>query len=83
MRQLIAWGGLLALVVLHLDFWRGPRPGTVFGWLPEDMAYRLAWMAAAAIYLLYFTYRVWDGDEAEDQAGDGDGDGGPGGGAGR
>ena len=65
MTRLVAWIAFAALVVLHLDFWRGPRPGLVFGWLPEDMAYRLLWMAGAFAYLLFFTARVW-GDESAD-----------------
>lgn len=61
----VAWGGLALLLVLHLDFWRGPRPGLLFGWCPEELAYRLGWMALACLYLHFFCTRVWRaGDEA-------------------
>lgn len=60
----LAWLGGLALLVLHLDFWRGPRPDLVFGAIPEELAYRVLWMLAAAAYLWFFTARVWtDEDE--------------------
>ena len=58
--RIVAWVWFLALVVLHLDFWRPQRPDLWFGWLPEDMAYRLAWMVGAFFFLLFFTYRVWN-----------------------
>ena len=61
--RLIAWIGLAALFALHLDFWRPQRPLLYFGWLPEEMAYRLAWMLLAWIYLLYFTRFVWTSEE--------------------
>lgn len=57
--RLIAWAGLILLLVLHLDFWRPQRAVLYFGWLPEDMAWRLAWMVLAWIYLVYFTLKVW------------------------
>ena len=60
----IAWAGGLLLVALHLDFWRPQRAELWLGWLPEDMAYRLSWMLAAFLYLLFFTTRVWREDDA-------------------
>lgn len=54
-----AVAGLALLVALHLDFWREQRPVLYFGWLPEEMAWRLLWIFAAWLYLLYFTTRVW------------------------
>lgn len=60
----LAVAGALALLILHLDFWRGPRPTLLFGAIPEELAYRLGWMLAAAAYLWFFTARVWtDEDE--------------------
>lgn len=55
----LAWGGALLLLVLHLDFWREDRARIFFGWLPEELAYRLAWMLLGWIYLLWFCARVW------------------------
>ena len=53
------------LVALHLDFWRTQRPNLWLGWLPEELLWRLAWMAAAFAYLVYFTRCVWtEEDEA-------------------
>ncbi len=57
--RFLAWAGLLFLLVLHVDFWRPQRPVLYFGWLPEELAYRIAWMVLAWIYLMFFTSRVW------------------------
>jgi hypothetical protein len=55
---LLAWAGALALLALHLDFWRPQRVAFV-GWLPEELAFRVAWMLAAWAYLWFFCARVW------------------------
>lgn len=65
MHRALAWGGFLLLIVFHLDFWRPQRPVLYFGWLPEDMAYRLVWMLFAWLYLIYFTTWVWGPREDE------------------
>jgi hypothetical protein len=57
--RIVGWVGFLALLVLHLDFWRGQRTVLYFGWLPEEVAYRLGWMALAFAYLLYYCARLW------------------------
>ena len=62
MHRALGWGGFLLLIGLHLDFWREQRPVLYFGWIPEDMAYRLAWMVLAWLYLMYFTRYVWRED---------------------
>ena len=62
MHRFLAWGGFLLLIGLHLDFWREQRPVLYFGWIPEDMAYRLLWMGLAWLYLVYFTTYVWRED---------------------
>lgn len=59
----IAWVGLVALLVLHLDFWRGPRTDLWFGFVPEEIGYRVVWMLAAWVYLMFFTARIWRGEE--------------------
>lgn len=59
MPRFIAWAGFILLIVLHLDFWRPQRAVLYFGWLPEDLAYRLLWMLAAWVYLLFFTAKIW------------------------
>lgn len=55
----IAWIGFLLLIVTHLDFWRPQRAELYFGWMPEDLVYRLLWMAGAWAYLIFFTRKVW------------------------
>lgn len=57
--NLLAWVGGLALVALHLDFWRERGTGLLMGWLPEELAYRLGWMALAGLYLVWFCRAVW------------------------
>ena len=66
--KVIAWAGFALLIVTHLDFWRPQRPELYFGWLPEDLAYRLLWMLAAWAYLLFFTRWVWRDDATGDDA---------------
>jgi hypothetical protein len=56
----IAWVGGLLLLVLHLDFWRPQRVILYWGWVPEELAYRLAWIGLAFLYLLYFCSYVWE-----------------------
>ena len=55
----------VVLVALHLDFWRPQRPRSWFGWLPEELAWRLAWMGLAFLYLLYFCAHLWRDGERE------------------
>lgn len=43
----------LLLVALHLDAWREQRVVMYAGWIPEELAYRLVWMLAAWIFLLW------------------------------
>jgi hypothetical protein len=64
----VAWVVGLALVALHLDFWREQRVELYFGWCPEELLYRLAWMLAAWALLLWLCVPRQD-------ARDGDGDG--------
>ena len=59
----LAWVLGLALLALHLDFWREARPRLIGGVLPEELAWRLAWMGLACAYLFWFTARVWRDEE--------------------
>jgi hypothetical protein len=54
---------VLVLLVLHLDVWNHRVGGLVFGWLPWDLAYHLAWMAAAAAVVWYMTIGPWTEDD--------------------
>lgn len=51
---------VVVLLVLHLDVWNHGRAGLVLGWLPWDLAYHLAWMAAATAVVWYMTYGPWE-----------------------
>jgi len=58
--QVIAWLGALVLLALHLHFWIDPGPDLWWNWLPIDLAYRIAWLVLAWLYLLFFCRFVWD-----------------------
>ncbi len=59
--------GSLLVVVLHLDFWR-PRGGLLlWGWLPEELAYRVAVLLLAWAVMLFICGRVWREDEADER----------------
>lgn len=55
----VAGAWTLALVVAHL--WPVTDGNTllVAGWMPFELAYRLAWMGAAVALVLYITVWVW------------------------
>ena len=53
------WLAVVALLGLHmLGFGQGDRP-LLLGWVPLDLAYRVAWMAAAAGVVFWMTARLW------------------------
>ncbi len=56
----IFWVLVVVLSVLHVDFFNHGIPALLlFGWLPADLAYHLAWVIAAALLVLYLTRYVW------------------------
>ena len=55
----IAWVGCVALTLLHLDFWRPQRVVLLFGWLPEELAYRVAFVLLAWGFMLFVCAYVW------------------------
>jgi hypothetical protein len=55
----IAWIGGILLLLGQFDFWREQQPVLHFGWLPEELLWRLGWMAAALAYLCHFCRCVW------------------------
>ena len=61
----IAAAGFLVLVVLHLDFWRPQSAHLLLGWLPEELAYRIAYIVLAWIYILWICHRVWREEGAD------------------
>lgn len=68
-RRGLAWAGFLGLVALHLDFWRPQRVVLWFGWVPEELLYRLGWMALAWLYLLWVCRALWRGSDGPDGEG--------------
>ena len=65
-RTLIAWGVPIALIVAHQIV--APQGAEVRGGLPLELWTRLAWIAAAWAYLLWFTRVVWTGAEGEGES---------------
>lgn len=57
--RLLSAAAFALLIATHLDVWRPQREVLWFGWLPEELGWRLAWMTAAALYVLHFTRFVW------------------------
>jgi len=56
-RRRLIWVGVAALLALHV--WAPHRDGVVAGVLPWDLAFHLAWMAAAALLVELFTRFAW------------------------
>ena len=53
------WLAVIALLCAHmLGFGQGTQP-LLLGWLPIDLAYRVAWMGMAALLVLWMTTRLW------------------------
>ena len=61
----IAAVGFVVLVVLHLDFWRPQSGQLLLGWLPVELAYRIAYVILAWIYMLWICSRVWPEEDAD------------------
>ncbi len=55
----IATVGFVLLALLHLDFWRPQRAELLFGWLPEELAYRVAYILLAWCYILWVCRFLW------------------------
>ncbi|MDX1388876.1 MAG: hypothetical protein R3344_06775, partial [Acidobacteriota bacterium] len=49
----IAWVGCVVLTLFHLDFWRPQRVALLGGWLPEELAYRIAFVVLAWGFMLF------------------------------
>ena len=61
----IAAAGFLVLVLLHFDFWRPQSPRLLLGWLPEELAYRIAFIVLAWIYILWICQWIWREEDAD------------------
>ena len=51
--------GFVGLVLLHLDSWRPQRSRLLFDWLPEELAYRLALILLAWLFMLFVCSKLW------------------------
>ena len=58
-KRAVAWAGAILLLALHLDFWRVDQGRLFFGWMPEELAWRLGWMGLVWLWLLGFSRWVW------------------------
>ncbi len=56
----IAWFGFATLLALHIDYWRPQRVIVYGGVLPEEIGYRMLWMAGAWILLLFVCARLFE-----------------------
>jgi hypothetical protein len=60
------WVAVAVLLVAHMfGFGQGGRP-LLFGWVPIDLAYRVAWMLLASGLVFWMTARLW-GDGAREE----------------
>lgn len=56
-RKKLIWLGVMALVVLHHDFWWWADPSLVFGFLPIGLAYHVGFsIAASALWFAYIKF---------------------------
>lgn len=58
---------LAGLLLGHLDSWRPQRAVVWFGWLPEELAWRIAWMLAAWAFVVWFTRAVWARETSDEE----------------
>ncbi|WP_106093131.1 hypothetical protein [Enhygromyxa salina] len=57
------WAAVVALLIAHMfGFGQGQRP-LLGGWVPLDLAYRVAWITAAAVLVFWMTGRLWPDNE--------------------
>ena len=49
----------VALFVLHNDWWNRSHGDVVFGWIPFDLAYHVAWVGLGALVLSWILKATW------------------------
>lgn len=54
---------VLALLASHMLVFEQGEHALVLGWMPRDLAYRVAWMLAAAGVVFWMTARLWPNHE--------------------
>ena len=57
--QALAWLVGLGLLFVHLFVGRDLGPNLRFGWIPDELLLRMAWLGAAWLYLLFFCAVIW------------------------
>ena len=62
------WAVVVALLIAHMFSVEQGERALVLGWIPVDMAYRVAWMICAAGVVAWMTTRLWP--EVPDQDGE-------------
>lgn len=56
-RKKLIWLGVMALAILHHDFWWWGDPSLVFGFLPIGLAYHVGFsIAASALWFAYIKF---------------------------
>lgn len=60
----VLWVMVVVMLALHLDpFEQGRVDPVLWGWIPRDLSYHLAWVVAAAAITFYFCAKVWPDKE--------------------
>lgn len=62
----LAWGLILALTVLHQDFWNWDDGTLVFGFLPMGLAYHALISLLAAAAWCFVVNVAWPADSDDD-----------------
>ncbi|MHC4948555.1 MAG: hypothetical protein ACYTG1_09865 [Planctomycetota bacterium] len=60
----IAWIAGLVLVALHLDYYRAGDGPLRWGWVPDELAWRVGSIGLAWAYILFVCRYVWREDDA-------------------
>lgn len=71
--RLVATGWTLALLFAHLVPVTDGDSSIMWGFMPVELAYRLAWMGCAMALILYITVFVWPDEPADIPAAGGEG----------
>ena len=59
MKAIVTWALVLALLVMHQDYWQWDRNEIVFGFMPYTMAYNIGVsLATAGLWIIVCTF-LW------------------------
>jgi hypothetical protein len=59
------WIGVAVLLILHVAARRCPGTDLRFGWLPDELAFRIGWMLVSACLVVLITRVVWTIEDEE------------------